>query len=351
MGERADRTGAGADEGLGLAQWSRRSWLEAGALGLMAGLIPTVRAQQKKNAPLTPEDRKAIAAVGGRTKKAGLAAFEESRTEHFLGVGDGQARYRVQALDLCESIGRDFLAHFRKRGFKLAYPAHRLCVVTLGGLDSYGAFIGEKPDPEDGGRYELDEKLLIIFDFRSGASKSADLRKNTFTLVHETIHLLCYNTGLLSAQKDTPDCISEGLATYGELWVPPRAPSAFGAVNNQRMYALAKEMNGGAPWIPISQLITDDAVFRKPETAQITYAESWALVHYLMESEDRLPKFRAYLADLPRLGDPQAMSREKYAELHLGSLRDLDIAVRRHAQRMAKKANLRVPAGLSRGPG
>jgi hypothetical protein len=351
MGERADREGGRAGQCHVHDRWSRRKWLEGGALGLLAGLVPTLHAQEKKTSPLTPDDEKVVTAVRDRAKKAGLAAFDETRTEHFLGVGDGAPRYRAQALDLCESTGRDFLAHFRKRGFKLEYPAHRLRVVALRNLESYGAFIGEKPDPEDGGRYELDEKWLVIFDFRSGASKSADRRKNTFTLVHETIHLLCFNTGLLSAQNDTPDCISEGLATYGELWTPPRAPSAFGTVNRPRIQALVMEIEGGTPWIPISQLIADDGVIRKPETAQIAYAESWALVHYLLETEDGLPKFRAYLAGLPRLGSSQAMSREKYAESQLGSLRELDLAVRRHAQRMAKKANLRVPAGLSRGPG
>ncbi len=235
MGEREDRTGADADRVPNDARWSRRRWLEGGALSLLAGLVPTLHAQEKKKAPLTPDDEKTIAAVHDRAKKAGLVAFDESRTEHFLGVGDGTPRYRAQALDLCESIGRDFLAHFRKRGFKLEYPAHRLNVVTLRGAGSYGAFIGEKPDEADGGRYELDEKWLVIFDFRSEAPKAADRRKNTFTLVHETIHLLCFNTGLLSARNDTPDCISEGLATYGELWTPRRTPPAVGAVNRPRL--------------------------------------------------------------------------------------------------------------------
>ncbi len=148
-----------------------------------------------------------------------------------------------------------------------------------------------------------------------------------------------------------PDCISEGLATYGELWTPRRSPPAFGAVNRLRLDALFKELDNGTPWIPISQFITDDDVFRKPETAQIAYAESWVLVHYLLDTDERLPKFRAYLSGLPALGDSQAMNREKYAESRLGSLKELDAAVRRHAQRMARKSGLRAPAGLTRGPG
>ena len=43
-------------------------------------------------------------------------------------------------------------------------------------------------------------------------------RVNLLTLVHETTHLLCFNTGLLSRETSVPDWVSEGLATYVELW-------------------------------------------------------------------------------------------------------------------------------------
>jgi hypothetical protein len=349
MGERADWTGTGTDHDTVQPPLHRRNWLKVALLGLLTGLTASLRGQEKKKAPLTPDDEKAVDALRAQAKKAGLPTFEATWTDHFLGVGDGPPRYRAEALDHCEAIGRDFLAHFRKRGFKLDYPGHRLSVVPLRGVESYGAFIGDKPDAEDGGRYELDSRWLVIFDFRPESAKPAARRVNTFTLVHETIHLLCFNTGLLSPQDDVPDCISEGLATYGELWTPPRAPSAFGAVNRPRLTALLGEMEGGTAWIPISRLIADNEVLRNPATAQMAYAESWLLVHFLLESEERLPKFRAYLAGLPKLGESRATSREKYAESKLGSLRELDLAVRRHAQRMARKAGLRVPAGLSRG--
>ena len=62
MGERAEpgeRCGPRATD----APWSRRRWLEGGALGLLAGLVPTLHAQEKKKAPLTPADEKVVAAV------------------------------------------------------------------------------------------------------------------------------------------------------------------------------------------------------------------------------------------------------------------------------------------------
>jgi hypothetical protein len=332
---------------------TRRDVLKAAALGLLAGMTPKLRAQPpRKNAPLTAEDEKTAAAVRTTAKKAGLSEFETRTTEHFLGVGDGPDLYRKRALELCEEIGADYLTQFRRRGFRLEFPSHRLAVVTLKDGASYRAFSGDNPDEADGGRYYPDDNWLVIFDFRANQAKDVveAKRYNTFTLVHETIHLLSYNTGLLGRQADVPACISEGLATYGEMWTAP-SRSAFGGVNRPRLTALADELDKGTPWISISRLVSEDNVFANPKTAQLAYAEAWALVHYLIETDERLPKFRAYLAGLPKADSPEAMDRVKYAESRLGSLRDLDIAVRRHAQRMARTAGIRLPAGFSRGRG
>ncbi len=65
-----------------------------------------------------------------------------------------------------------------------------------------------------GGHYDLDTNRLVMFDFRP-ASDEIDLqadpeRVNLLALVHETTHLLCFNTGMLSRQTDVPDWVSEG---------------------------------------------------------------------------------------------------------------------------------------------
>ncbi len=351
VGRSGQTGGAAARDYCGLPI-SRRTWLATMAAAC-AG--PTTAAwcqsPKKEKTPLTAADREADATVRDKAKKVGLEAFNTRSTDHFLGVGNGAADYCMQALDLSERIGRDFLAHFRKRGFKLDFPSRRMAVVTLKDAASYAAFSGGKLDELDGGHYEKDANLLVIFDFRQSPANGNAKRTNTFTLVHENIHLLCFNTGLLSRQVDEPAAISEGLATYGELWTRARASSAFGAVNGPRLLALQQELGSGVPWIPMDRFLADDDVFNKPGTAQIAYAEAWVLVHYLMETDERLPKFRAYLANLPNVDGNPTMSREKYAESRLGSLRELDQAVRRHALRVGRKAGVRLPAGLSRGPG
>ena len=252
-------------------------------------------------------------------------------TEHFLGVGDAPpVDYIAKALEICETFGREFRAHFRQRGMPVEFPDRRLTVVALKDASSYGAYSGEDPGLAVGGHYDLETNQLVVFDFRpdQGGQIAQARRTNTFTLIHETAHLLCYNTGLLPIGRDIPVAISEGLATYAELWAPPRDRTAFGRVNVPRLQVLESD------WIPIARLLADDNVFSDPKTADLAYAESWLLVHFLIRQPDWLPKFRDYLAGFPKPGDK--VGREAYAESKLGSLRDLDAAIQRHARRVLR---------------
>ena len=99
-------------------------------------------------------------------KKAGLGPFSNSHTEHFLGLGDADDRFRATALKICESLAPVFLQHFRDKGFELALPKNRMTVITLKGRESYQAFTGEDPGTIGGGHYDLDTNRLVMFDFR-----------------------------------------------------------------------------------------------------------------------------------------------------------------------------------------
>ncbi len=111
---------------------NRRDVLKVAAVGLLALVPATLRAQAPgKKAALNPAEEKSAAAVRAKAKETGIGALEVRTTEHFLGIGNGPAPYSARALELCEKIGKDYLAHFRKRGFKLDFPASRPAVVTL----------------------------------------------------------------------------------------------------------------------------------------------------------------------------------------------------------------------------
>jgi hypothetical protein len=328
MCQRGDRGFEAGDQSHPVDYLSRRQWL-VGAAFALPGLATSTWAQ----APPKPEgDPAVIRQVEERARKAGLGPIATTSTKHFLGLGDAPDRYRADALDICEKQAQAFLAYFQQHGFKVAFPNHLMTVVILKDAASYQAYTGQPPLPGEGGHYDLESNQLVVFDFRAQqdglAAKAA--RVNTFTLVHETTHLLCFNTGLLSRKADVPACISEGLATYFELW-QPRGRAAIGRTNGARLGALTQAVNGQGEWIPIAKLLADDKWFDDPATVQLAYAESWLLVHYLLKTPDRLPKFQAYLSGIPQ--DRGAQRRQQAAGAQFGSLEALDKAVKHHARR------------------
>ena len=66
-----------------------------------------------------------------------------------------------------------------------------------------------------------------------------------------------------------------------------------------------------------SPMTTSSASRRRP-SSRMPSPGCWSTTSW--STDERLPKFRAYLAACPALSDSQAMSREKYAESQLGSL-------------------------------
>jgi hypothetical protein len=310
---------------------SRRRWLEGAAL-VSSGLAWPARGQAPSPPPADPSEQGLIERVQETARKAGLGPFSRKMSEHFLVLGNAPARFQAAALkEVCEPLSKAFVAHFGHRGFAVGLPKHHMTVVTLKDAASYRAYIGQNPGETVGGHYEVETNQLVVFDFGAGQDQA-----NLFTLVHETTHLLCFNAGLLARQADVPACISEGLATYVEQWRPEdRRGRGVGAKNVRRLQVLIDARDDEVPWIPLAKLVTDDALFDKPETAQVAYAESWLLVHRLMTSEWR-PKFQAYLAGLPKAGQAEG-ARVKHAEAGLGPLRNLDPELKRHAKDLLRR--------------
>jgi hypothetical protein len=327
-----------ADACEGPSLLSRRACFHRTLLGILGLPLVAPRSHASKIGD-DPADAAEIAHVKALGAKAGLAPFKQAPSTHFLGLGNADPQYCKNALTQCEALSGAFLSHFRDRGFNLALPPNRMTVITLKDVASYHALLGENPGAAVGGHYDLETNRLVVFDFRPGGAKQEeDLPGNPeilnlFTLIHETLHLLSYNSGLLNRRMDVPACFSEGLATYGELW-RSKNRGKIGAVNMPRLKELADPRAGNGRWIPIADLIIGDALFDKDDTAQLAYAEAWLLVHYLLQ-RPQLPRFRAYLAKIPAPVD--AAKRLKFAEAELGSLKALDDEVKRHAREQLRK--------------
>ena len=296
---------------------SRRAWLA----GTLAAGVSHAGTQARG-------DDSRIAAIRATARKAGMQPFDESETAHYVAIGDAPARFREQALAICEDVAADYFKLFRDKGFEPAWPKEKLAVVVLLGPKSYAMFEGGFVDQAVGGHYDLEANRLVMFDFRGpGANPKAAIPEvdNTLALVHETTHQLTYTTGLLDPKADVPLAISEGLATFGETWTP-RHKSGIGAVNLRRRKGFDEARRQGARWIPVARLLADDKLLDGEATQQVAYAESWLLASKFMKDPARLPRFRDYLAAL-RLR-PEPARRIEVATEHLGDLEKLDRELR-----------------------
>ncbi|WP_083670534.1 DUF1570 domain-containing protein [Singulisphaera sp. GP187] len=325
-----------------LSRWDqripRRQWL----LGSLFGAVGLATSRSGWCSPPPETTSAELASILARAKKAKLGDFQvtESKEKQYVGIGDAPADFRADALSICESLAKLYRDYFEAKGFEVGTPESGLIMVILKDKESYKAFVGpgEGADvgAEVGGHYDVDANQLVVFDSRhNDDGRAASKRVNTFTLVHEAIHQLTYNTGLLERVGDVPVALSEGFATFGELWQQSNQRSTLGVTNSARL-AVFTQPGGQAAWIPVQELLTKDDLFTDPDTVQVAYAESWVFVHYFMRSTPaKLTKFRAYLDALRKRRDPS--HRLEDARTHLGELARLDKDLKQYANKQLRR--------------
>jgi hypothetical protein len=309
----------------------RRTWM-VGALTAWVGA--SCRAGQPDQAQAAEDrERQAVEELGA---KAELKAFRTTRSLHYLGIGDASDRFRSITLRDCEYVAADFLDYYRSRGFEVAMPASRLTVIILDDPKSHTAFRrdgqlhggqpGASQGPATPGYYNPSSNRLVVFDLRSvGSGRTAGL-ENLRLIAHESTHQLTFNTGMLNRQGDTPRCVVEGLAMYGEKH-DSLGHSAPGQLDF-RQIGILTEGNRRSLWFPIAQLLVEEQPFFGPRRG-LAYAQAWVLIDLLMTDRVRREAFRGYLEAIRPRTD--ARQRRVDAEKHLGNLDQLDRDVRRHA--------------------
>lgn len=295
---------------------TRRNWL-TGTLGL--GLAAIGRGGLARTADDPPG---AVEAARARAKEAGLGAFRSVRKGHYEALGDAPEGFLAEALGLCEQLALSYQRHFQGRGIGATLPQKPMLIVVLSGPDAYAKFKGTPAAEGEGGHYDVEASRLVIFDFRKAGG---DPRTNTFTLVHEAIHQLTFDTGFLDRKAVPPKAVSEGLATYGETWT--RKKPELGQVNRLRLAVLKS-----GPWIPIEALLTRDEAFEDPDREQSAYAGAWLFAYHFLKYRDRTPKLLDYLKRIAARDDGK--SRADDATAALGDLAVLDQELKRLARRV-----------------
>ena len=275
-----------------------------------------------------------LAAVLAQGKGVGLAPFQTSRSAHFAAIGDSSESFRQEALKLCDAVLRDAQEQLATVLVEVKPPPAEMIVVILGSRRSYALFNGERIEEAGEGHYDLEANRLVIFDSREvgrKATRNPDAsRLNTFTLVHELMHQIMFNSDAFSRLGDVPKVISEGFATYGELW-REKVPK-IGQVNRPRLQVLADPKHID-DWIPVRQLIAEDHLFDKEATEQMAYAEAWLLAYTILKSQPR--RMRDYLSLIR--GRKTAVERINDAEEAFGApLERLDTILSNKARRLVE---------------
>ena len=310
---------------------TRREWL-GGLLVTGLGAFGAADPPKVKRVEVDPGE---IEDVRKRASVAKLNGFGANESELYAALGDAPEAFRKEALFLCEELATSFKTHFHHKGIDVVMPARKMMVIALKDKVSYAAFKGEEVGQTEGGHYEVESGRLVIFDFRELEIKGNNnaRRTNTFILVHEALHQLTFGTGILEREGDIPVAISEGLATYGELWRNSRREKILGQLNRPRLMVLSAP-GEGQDWIPIAELLGSDKLFYDPATEQLAYAESWLLIYELFKARASTAKLLAFLKAIKTRKNPG--KRIEDAELALGKLDRLDRELKRSANLMIR---------------
>lgn len=267
------------------------------------------------------------------------ADFAVRLTDHFVICSSASELYT----DFCARLLEKVVREFQQLTTRLKLPTRplptQLPVIIFRRSEELTAF-AQRQHPEisfDGvpGYYSLFHNQMLVAGisgdrtFSSRGDVVRELRRNlrqVETIVHEGVHQLAFNSGLQVRLADNPMWFSEGLAVYFEhtsgvgnaLWSGP------GGVNRIHHPTFARLSADGTFHLPVESLVRTDAAFQSedPATVAAAYAESWALVYYLIRREPQA--FRSYAQRLQQLQPLQPIRAEQRWEAFRSVITDTE---------------------------
>src|SRR5205823_1805147 len=87
------------------------------------------------------------------------------------------AEFTAERLRDCETLYKDFLAHFRGKGFAVHAPAGRLMVAVFDSQSGFDAYLGGKMSGGLVGVYHPPSNRLVIYDIHRNRALLAGKRE------------------------------------------------------------------------------------------------------------------------------------------------------------------------------
>jgi len=242
---------------------------------------------------------------------------------------------------------------FSKTKLKYGLDVSRfpLPVVVFGSRPEYDAYVFRELGVEPGSmiaHYSQMTNRVALYDLTfdvgggdGGKRRLKDVLKlpdaipMVTTIIHEGTHQLMFNRGMQTRLADGPLWLNEGMANWFETPDPKKGIGWHrpGLVNAFRMVQLRKYLPN-RPANSLETLISTDERFRG-DGAFDAYAESWALMHFLLKR--RTKQFRAYLKAIAnkRPGIPvDAETRLAEFTKHFRDLEKLDKAFLKYIKKL-----------------
>ena len=235
---------------------------------------------------------------------------------------------------------RGFERFWKQKKLELTTPEFPLVVLIFQNQQTYEQFLLQEfgQVPTMVAYYNLQSNRVAMYDLTTrqpvGGNNMANNRTLEMilwspaiwpmiaTLIHEGSHQLIFNRGIQQRFADSPYWLNEGLAMYFET--PDRTHRSGWRQAGQLNYARLAEFRQrqqNRSLQSLKSLIQSDELFQNPDSDSVvgSYAESWALVHFLLER--RADQFTAYLEDLRKkrpLAPITAEQRIQDFETHFG---------------------------------
>ena len=284
------------------------------------------------------------------------AGFRSYTTGHYIICHNTSDAYAKWTGSLFERLYRAFRNYWERKGYELHDAELPMVVLVFDSKESYVRYAStEIGDASDDiiGYYNLLTNRVLMYDLtgvqanssRRRGSNSAEINRIlrqpaasalVATVVHEATHQIAFNCGLQTRLSDTPYWLSEGIAMYFET--PDLSSSkgwrGLGSINRGRLNQFRRHLSAREE-DSLSTLLGSDSRHRDPDDAPHAYAESWALVYYLIH---RKPKeFRAYMnmmANKKPLFWKTPEERLEQFQDHFGDLEAFDEQFIRHMRRV-----------------
>jgi hypothetical protein len=280
------------------------------------------------------------------------AAFEVHRTPHYVICSDTGDAYVEWVGSLFERLQRAFLQTWQQAGWELVEPTVPLPAVVFRTQQEFTAFALKDAGPEVAdkpGYYSIRTNRIVLYDLASAGlddsgfdldeveRRVAAATGSVATIVHEATHQIAFNCGMHTRYADTPMWLAEGLAMYCET-PDLRTGSGWrtiGKLNVGRLRQFREFAAQRRAGDSLNTLIRNEARFRDPSTMLDAYAESWALVDYLMrERREEFVRYMQEVASKPRLRWDDPETRIGAFSAAFGPIENVEAECSRHIRRL-----------------